>query len=81
MKSKYVKGTPFDYSDDKISVYFEIEDKTNAIKVLKDIPFINSIEDLEYGLRIEIAIQQIPEIIRDLSTKNIAIYAVIPQKQ
>lgn len=80
MKLEQVKGTPFDYSDDKITVYFEIADKQSVRRIMEDISFIDNIEDLEYGFEVKIAIQQIPEVIRSLSQKNIAIYAVIPQK-
>ncbi|WBW97181.1 hypothetical protein [Oceanirhabdus sp. W0125-5] len=80
MKPESVKGTPFDYSNDKITVYFEVADKKNTRKIIDNIPYINNIEELEYGFKIEIAIQQIPEIICTLSEENIAIYAVIPEK-
>ncbi|WP_019229327.1 hypothetical protein [Sedimentibacter sp. B4] len=80
MNLEHVKGTPFDYSDDKVTIYFEIADKQSAKEIMNDISFIDNIEDLEYGFEVKIAIQQIPEVIRYLSQNNIAIYAVIPKK-
>ena len=80
MKVQHVKGTPFDYSDDKVIVYFEIVDKQSVRRIMEDISFIDNIKDLEHGFEVKIAIQQIPEVIRCLAEENIAIYAVIPQK-
>jgi hypothetical protein len=79
-KLKNIKGTPFDYSDDKIKVYFEVADKQNTIKLLENLDFIEKIEELTYGFEVNIAIQQIPDIIRYLERDNIAIYALIPKK-
>lgn len=81
MKLEHFKGTPFDYSDDKLTVYFEIADKQSTRKIMGNIPFIDNIEDLEHGLEVKIAKQQIPEVISYLSQESIAIYAVIPQRQ
>ncbi|MEL4304661.1 hypothetical protein [Methanococcoides sp. LMO-2] len=81
MKSEHVKGTPFDYSDDKVTVYFEIADKQSTKEIMDNMSFIDSIKDLEHGFEVKIAIQQIPEVIRYLSRENIAIYAVIPKKE
>lgn len=75
-----IEATPFDYSDKKFSVYFEVADKKSTLEVFKQIAFINNIEHLQYGFKVNIAIQQTPEIVRYLSQENIAIYAVIPQK-
>ena len=80
MKPERIYGTPFDYSNNKLPVYFELADKQNARKSIERIPFIENIKDLEHGFEIELTIQQIPEVIRSLSQKNIAIYSVIPQK-
>ncbi|UGV39906.1 hypothetical protein J7W08_07190 [Methanococcoides orientis] len=81
MKLEPVKGTPFDYSDDKITVYFEVADKQSTREIIENTTFIDGIEDLEHGFEVRIAMQQIPELIRHLSRENIAIYAVTPQKQ
>lgn len=74
-----VKGLPFDYCDDKITVYFEIADKLRTKEIIENIYFIDEIKDLKYGFEVKIAIQQIPEVISFLSQNNIAIYAVIPK--
>lgn len=80
MKLKNVKGTPFDYSDDKIKVYFEVADKQNTRKILKNLDFIDKIKELNHGFEVNIAVQQIPDIIQYLERENIAIYAVVPRK-
>lgn len=80
MNLGHVKGTPFDYSNDKVTVYFEIADKQSTKEIMEDISFIDNIKDLKYGFEVKIAMQQIPEVIHFLSQNNIAIYAVIPKK-
>lgn len=80
MVSKVIEGLPLNYSDDKISVYLEVADKQTTKKFLKNLDFISKIKELTYGFEIQIAIQQIPEVIHYLSRKNMAIYAVIPKK-
>ncbi|MEC3884971.1 hypothetical protein VKA52_14640 [Halobacillus sp. HZG1] len=75
-----LETTPFDYSDKKFSVYFEVADKKSTLEVFKKIAFIDKIEHLQYGFKVNIARQQIPEIVRYLSQESIAIYAVTPQK-
>ena len=76
MNEKHLRGTPFDYYDDKHSVYFEVADKKNTLEVLQNIDFVDIIEDEKYGFTVHIAIQQIPEIVRELESANIAIYGV-----
>ncbi len=80
MSFEKVKGTPFDYSNDKVHVYFEVADKIQAKIRMESISYINEIEELEHGFSIKIAIQQIPEVVRYLTYENIAIYAVVPRK-
>lgn len=80
MNFKDVKGTPFDYGDDKIDVYFEVADKKSTKLILEKLDFIDNIKELDYGFELNISIQQIPEVVRYLSDENVAIYAVIPQK-
>ena len=80
MSCENVKGKPFDYSDDKVVVYFEVADKRKASSVIKDSKLVNEVEESDLGFLIKIAIQQIPEMIQYLTKENIAIYAVIPQK-
>ncbi|KDR96527.1 hypothetical protein SAMN02745945_00226 [Peptoclostridium litorale DSM 5388] len=52
MNLEHVKGTPFDYSDDKITVYFEVADKQSAQDVVKNISFIDGATDLDYGFEV-----------------------------
>lgn len=80
MKLKDVKGTPFDYSDDKIKVYFKVASMKKTKEIFESIDFIDEIEEVDHGFELNIAIQQIPEVIRNLSLENIAIYGVIPKK-
>ena len=80
MSPKKVEGTPFDYSENKEAVYFEVADKIGTKAIMEAAIFVDGIEELEYGLSIEITIQQIPEMIQLLTNENIALYAVVPQK-
>lgn len=74
-------GTNFDYSDENLSVYFEVADKKLAEDILGDVSYIKNFKKSQHGFIINISAQQIPEIISYLLTVNIAIYAVIPQKE
>lgn len=75
-----ITGINNDYSDNILSVYFEVADKKLAEDVLSEIDFIQKIKELKNGFILDICAQQIPEIISYLRAVNIAIYAVIPQK-
>jgi hypothetical protein len=77
MNSKQVKGTPLDYSEDKIVVYLEVVNKIGMRAAMEHIHFADIIEELESGFSMEMAIQQIPELIKCLVQENIAIYAVV----
>lgn len=76
MDDKNLRGTPFDYYDDKHSVYFEVADKKSAREVLENLDYVDSIEEEKYGFTVHIAIQQIPEIVREFESANIAIYGI-----
>lgn len=73
-----IKGTPLDYSDTKVSVYFEIGGiKLREIRqVIENIDLIDTIQYSEYGLEVMIPIQIIPEIVLQLTKEEIAIYAI-----
>lgn len=77
------KGTPFDYSDDKITVYFEIVKHPIYTKILESFDFIENFEIkyLEHGFEVEIAIQNIPQVISYLTENKVPIYAVIPKSK
>jgi predicted amidohydrolase len=79
-KTKNVTGIKFDYSEDDLSVYFEVADKKLAEEILLDISYIKNIKNLKHGFVLDICAQQIPEIVSSLLAVNIPIYAVIPQK-
>jgi hypothetical protein len=74
-------GTNFDYSDENLSVYFEVADKKLAEDILGDVSYIKNFKKSKHGFTLNISAQQIPEIISHLLTVNIAIYAVIPKKE
>ena len=78
--NRNVTGIKFDYSENDLSVYFEVADKKLAEEILLEIDFIKNIKNLKYGFVLDIYPQQIPEIVSCLLAVNIPIYAVIPQK-
>ncbi|MET3535208.1 hypothetical protein [Chryseobacterium limigenitum] len=73
-------GTPRDYSESKHLVYFEVYPTTIG-KVKEIVQQRLGVDVLlieqEFGITCEIPIQIIPEIIRELSIHNIAVYGVI----
>lgn len=73
-------GTPLDYSSDLYRVYIEVIDPTNeAITILSNILGKPSTEflSLDHGYEFESPIQSIPDIVRALANKNIAIFQVV----
>jgi nitrate reductase gamma subunit len=74
-------GINLDYSDTILSVYFEVSDKKLTEDILSEIDFIEKIKDIKNGFILDISAQQIPEVISHLFAVNVAIYAVIPQKE
>lgn len=74
-------GTLRDYSEDMYKVYFEIGESENiGLNVLTS--FVGGyhskyIFPLEYGYELAMPIQGIPEVVRLLNQKNIAIYQII----
>ncbi len=78
-----ILNTPKDYTDNKISVYFEVADFKTCIKAIQQSEFsfsLTGLEEKEYGFVLSIANQVIPEIIRVLLTDNHAVYQVIRLK-
>lgn len=73
-----VKGTPLDYSDNKVLVYFEIGGiKLPKIRqVIESMDLIDNIQYSQYGFEVMIPIQLIPEIVLQLTKENIGIYAI-----
>ena len=74
-------GTPLDYTPDVYRVYFEVPDKFGvARKIIAE--FVGSeraanIVTLAHGYETELPIQCVPQIIRLLTSENIAVYQVI----
>lgn len=74
-------GTPQDYTSDIYKVYLEVgEYNDTALEILRQFLEKNknkSINRLAHGYEVELPIQNIPEVIKMLCQKNIAIYQVI----
>ncbi len=74
-------GTPRDYTGDLYRVYFEIGEFENSAKNIlskflgTDDP--DKIIKLAHGYEVELPIQCVPDIVRELSQANIAVYQVI----
>lgn len=80
MKTNKTKNTPFDYSDDRIWVYFEL----GGIKFIKPdymlekIDFITKeqIVEVKDGFDLFICNQHIPEVVKILAENNHGIYQI-----
>lgn len=74
-------GTPRDYSEDMYQVYFEVgEWEGMALTVLTE--FVGDtqakhIKHLEFGYELAMPIQCVPDVVRLLDQKNIAIYQIV----
>jgi len=74
-------GTPLDYTEDLYRFYFEIRD-TNGAAEQELNRFLgreraNNLCRLTHGFEMDLPIQCVPDLIRVLSAKNIAIYQVV----
>ena len=76
-----LKGTPRDYSPDLYRVYFEVaEFEHNARRILCKFPGSDApgiITELSHGYEVELPIQCVPDIVRELVQANIAVYQVV----
>lgn len=73
-------GTPLDYSNDLYLVYFEVMNAEGFIRVLVSLlgqDILSSCKRFPYGYEVDIPIQCIPDIVRLLSAKNIAVYQIV----
>jgi hypothetical protein len=83
-------GTPQDYSDSLYHVYFEIGEYQGLGKeaIERFLPTrcnagqgqlaeSSRIKQVAYGYEVDIPIQVIPEIVRELSKRNVAVYQVV----
>jgi hypothetical protein len=74
-------GTPLDYTSDVYRVYFEVREHEGMVKgIISD--FLGAeraekIQTLAHGYEMELPIQCIPDIVRLLTDKNIALYQVV----
>ena len=69
---------PADYSDAKISVSFTVGDQQTGKAIVNELGFAGEIKEIKNGFVVQIAVQQIPEIVRALGEKNIAVYGIMP---
>jgi len=74
-------GTPLDYTDDLYRFYFEVSKHDEAAKkiILKYIgpEKSNVFIELAHGYEVELAIQCVPDIVRELANVDIAVYQVV----
>ena len=70
-------GTPKDYTDDIYKVYFEVADIEEKIFNILKTYSSTAVEKLTHGYEAVLHIQIVPDIIREISSHNIAIYQVI----
>jgi hypothetical protein len=74
-------GAPNDYSESLYRFYLEVVDQNSIVKdILFD--FLGpvhglSISDMPYGYEFDMPIQCAPEVVRNLSQANVAIYQLI----
>jgi len=75
------QGTPLDYSSAMYRVYFEIGEHQgiakHAIEAYLGPESSKNITVLPYGYECELAIQCVPDIVRELAQQNIAVYQVV----
>ena len=70
-------GTPKDYTEDRYKVYFEVVDVEGRVLEILGAYSQNPIEALSHGYEAILAIQMVPEIVREIAAHNIALYQVI----
>lgn len=70
-----------DYRDDKRKVCFQLGDIEYAVSVIENLDFVDKVGIIDEGIILLIAIQQIPEVVRALAQKNVAIYSLIIEKE
>lgn len=74
-------GTPLDYTSDVYRVYFEVREHEGMVKeIISD--FLGAerakkVATLAHGYEIELPIQCIPEVVKLLTDRNIAVYQVV----
>ena len=78
-------GTPKDYSSDVYKIYFEVaECKGIALSILESYlgPYYSkNIIHLTFGYEVFMPIQSVPDVIRLLNEKNIALYQVVRREK
>ena len=75
------QGTPRDYSSAMYRVYFEVGEHQGmakrAIEAYLGPERSKNLTVLPYGYECELAIQCVPDIVRELAEHNIAVYQVV----
>lgn len=74
-------GTPLDYSTHMYRVYFELgehqEKAKNVIEEYLGPERSKNLEALPFGYECELAIQCVPDIVRELAKNDIGVYQVV----
>jgi hypothetical protein len=65
-----------DYSDTQIKVDFQLADVDYAASILSAVSWVRIVTKHTTFLTLEIAIQQIPEVVRILVDGNVAVYGI-----
>ena len=85
-----VVGTPEEYTDDLYRVYFEVGEHENFARDVMtqfllsrrgDVSSFSfssiSLRQHAHGYEVDIPLQLVPEIVRELAARNVAVYQVI----
>ncbi|QRN84411.1 hypothetical protein JR338_09675 [Chloroflexota bacterium] len=74
-------GTPKDYSSDMYFIYFEVgEINEQALKIIQEYlgpEKKNHLRQLPHGYEIEMPIQCVPDVVRELVGQDIGIYQIV----
>jgi hypothetical protein len=70
-------GTPRDYTEDRYKVYFEVADMSGKVFEIVDAYSSETVVRLPHGYEAILAIQMVPDIVREIAAHNIALYQVV----
>ena len=74
-------GTPLDYTQEEYRVYFEVvEFQGKVLSIIENYlgeGNLSSLVKVEYGYELDLAIQRIPELTKELVDSGIAVYQVL----
>jgi replication fork clamp-binding protein CrfC len=72
-----VIGTPRDYSDNRYRVYFEVAEVEDQVLQILRAYSQGPVERLTHGYEAVLPLQSVPEVVREISARNIAVYQVV----